>query len=201
MASECRSNPARMKPPDNGQVSKRKPIRGGGNPGTVIVMWLLCLPLAWFFGHLINDLPVRNAEVVAAGLDWAGEQGTVTVTRSEQVYEGNGRGGGHRTTHCFGDFTPAQGSARLRDIRVHVDGGCDAGRVLPARLVRADPANWIGGNDRDHAYAGAGWGSALFIGLFMGIFLLLVGGIPIVCVILFPLMLLQGLWTGRGRMP
>lgn len=89
----------------------------------------------------------------------------------------------------------------LHDIRVHVDGGCEAGRVLPVRLVRADPANWIGGNDQDQAYAGTGWGSALLVGLFMGVFLLLVGGIPIVCVVLFPLMLLQGLWTGRGRTP
>lgn len=184
---------------DNGQVSERKPIPRNGNPGTVIMMWSVCLPLAWFFGHLIYDIPVRNAQVVLAGLDLAGDQGTVTVTRSERVYEGGGRGGGHRTTHCFGEFSPPHGSERLLDIRVHVDGECDAGRVVPARLVRADPANWIDGNDEDHAYAGAGWGSALFVGLFMGAFLLLVGGIPIVCVVLFPLMLLQRLWSGRGR--
>ncbi|WP_280458900.1 hypothetical protein [Nocardia carnea] len=182
-------------------MSKRNPIRNNRDPGTLIVMWSVCLPVAWFFGHLIGDIPVRNAEVVLAGLDWAGERGTVTVTRSERVYEGGGRGGGHRTTYCFGDFSPAHGSERLLDIRVHVDGECDAGRVLPARLVRADPGNWIDGNDQDHAYAGAGWVSALLIGLFMGAFLLLVGGIPIVCVMLFPLMILQHLWTGRGRKP
>ena len=180
-------------------MSKRKPIRGTGDPGTLIVMWLVCLPLAWFFGHLINDIPVRSAEVVMAGLDWAGERGSVTITRSAQVHEGGGRGGSHRTTHCFADFSPAHGSGRLLDIRVHADGDCDAGRVRPARLVRADPANWIGGNDEDHAYAGAGWGSALFVGLFMGAFLLLAGGIPIVCAVVFPLMLVQRLWTGRGR--
>lgn len=179
-------------------MSKRKPVRSNGNPGTLTVLWLVCLPVAWFFGHLINDIPVRNAEVVLAGLDWAGEQGTITVTRSERVYEGGGRGGGRRTTHCFGDFSPAHRSERLLDIRVHVDGECDAGRVLPARLVRADPENWIDGNDQDHAYAGAGWVSALLIGLFMGAFLLLVGGIPIVCVVLFPLMILRHLWTRGG---
>ncbi len=157
-------------------------------------MWLLCLPVAWFFGHLIADIPVRSAVVVAAGLDWAGERGTTTVTRSERVFEGGGRGGGHRTTYCFGDFMPEGESRVLRDIRVHAEGPCEKGRVLPARLVRADPSNWLDGTDRDQAYAGAGWGSALLVGLFMGAFLLLVGGIPIICAVLFPVMLLRGLY-------
>ncbi|MFE0763741.1 hypothetical protein ACFW4X_24440 [Streptomyces smyrnaeus] len=167
--------------------------------GPLLWMWLLiCLPLAWFFGHLINDVPVYSARVVAAGLDWSGERGTVTVNRSQRVVEGGGRGGSSTVTHCFGDFAPAAGGAPLKDIRVHVEGGCEAGRTVAARLIRAEPDNWLTGTDQDQAYAGDGWGKALFIVLFMGAFLLIVGGLPIFCAVLFPVMILKGLYD-RAR--
>lgn len=178
---------------------RRKSYPGRSDAGALLVMWVICLPAAWFFGHLIKDIPIRNAVVVAAGLDWAGERGTITVARAQRVYEGGGRGGGHRTVYCFGDFTPTGESLPLRDIRTHVDGPCEAGRVFPARLVRADPSNWIDGADQDQAYAGAGWGSALFVGVFMGAFLLIVGGIPIVCAVLFPIMILRNLYDRFRR--
>ncbi|MGW5383601.1 hypothetical protein [Nocardia sp. NPDC003963] len=177
-------------------MREREPAGGRGNSVALVVLWVLCLPLAWFSVHLIGDIPVRNAKVVAAGLDWAGERGDVTVLRSEEVYERDSRGGGRRTMHCYGDFAAAEGSGGFADIRVHVNGACEPGRVLPARLVRADPGNWIGGNDRDQAYAGAGWGSPLIVGLFMGVFLVLVGGIPIVGVVLLPLLFLRGKHRG-----
>ncbi|MGI5219193.1 hypothetical protein [Nocardia sp. CA-290969] len=180
-------------------MHQQKPSPGRKDAGALLVMWLICLPLAWFFGHLIKDIPIRAAVVVAAGLDWAGERGTTTITRSELVSEGGGRGGSHRTTYCFGDFTPAGQLPPRRDIRVHVEGPCEAGRVVPSRLVAGDPANWIDGTEQDQVYAGAGWVSAMFLGVFMGAFLLLVGGIPIVCAVLFPVMFLRNLYDRVRR--
>ncbi|KAB2341621.1 hypothetical protein [Actinomadura rudentiformis] len=85
---------------------------------------------------------------------------------------------------------------------MHLQDGCKAGRTAQARLMRAEPDNWVTGTDRHHAYAGGGWGTALLVTIFMGAFLLLAGALPFVCTVLFPLQILMGLYdrvTARTR--
>ncbi|UED87188.1 hypothetical protein [Streptomyces profundus] len=157
--------------------------------GGLLVMWLICLPVAAFVVQLVEDVPVRGARVVAAAFDLHGERGTVTIVESREVREGGGRGGSHMATHCFGVFTPSDGDPPLPDTRVHV-GGCEEGKVVDARLIREDLSSWVMPNEQDEAYTfGHGWGTPLLLFLFMGAFLLLAGGPFVLCAILFPIMI------------
>ncbi|RMI38195.1 hypothetical protein EBN88_17435 [Streptomyces triticirhizae] len=158
-----------------------------------MLMWLVCVPVAWFVLQLVEDVPVRQARIIAAAFDWHGEKGTVTVSESKRVYEGGGRGGGSMRTHCFGTFVPDDGTAPLTNIRVHV-GDCEIGRVAEARLIPKDPSSWMIPNKTDQAYAGDGWGQPLVLLLFMGLFLLIAGGPFVLCAALFPVMILLALY-------
>ncbi|WP_158920528.1 hypothetical protein [Streptomyces sp. NBRC 109706] len=166
------------------------------------MIWLICLPVAVFVVQLIEDVPVLSARVVAAAFDLHGEQGTITVTESREVREGGGRGSSHTATHCFGVFTPDNGGPPLPDTRVHI-GDCDEGNVADVRLIRKDLSSWVMPNEKDTAYAfGHGWGTALVLFLFMGLFLLIAGGPFVLCAILFPVMMIAALINrarNRGR--
>lgn len=158
----------------------------------LLIMWLVCLPVAWFAVQLFQDVPLRAARNIAAAFDWYGERGSVTISESQKVRTGGGRGGSRQETHCFGDFVPDDGSTPLPHVRVHV-GDCDEGRVVTARLVRKDLSSWVMPHDKDEAFAGHGWGTPLVLLLFMGTFLLIAGGPFVLCAVLFPVMMLQAL--------
>jgi hypothetical protein len=174
---------------------RKRPTAGAQHGGIVglVVMWLVCAPVAWFFLQLAEDVPIRGVRVVAAAFGWYGEKGDVTVTGSRRVYEGGGRGGGNWRTHCHGTFVPADGGEPLTAIRVHV-GDCEEGRVVEARLIRKDLSSWVMPNKTDQAYAGSGWGEPLVLVLFMGTFILLAGGPFILAALLLPLQMIKVLY-------
>jgi hypothetical protein len=167
--------------------------RDGANVGALFVLWLICAPVAWFFVQLTVDVPVRSAKVAAAAFGWHGEKGTVTVSHEKEVYEGNGRGGGSKKRYCYGDFRPADGGRELTGIRVHLSGDCAKGREVAARLIRADLSSWMIPDKEDDAYAGSGWGVAIVLMLFMGLFCLLVGGLFMLCAATFPVLMVAAL--------
>ncbi|MDT0264737.1 hypothetical protein RM844_00370 [Streptomyces sp. DSM 44915] len=166
------------------------------NIGVLVALWLVCAPVAWFFVQLAQDVPIHQGRVLAASFGWAGEPGQVTISDREEVFEGGGRGGGSKRTHCFGTFTPADGSAPLPDLRVHI-GSCELESVADARLIRADHGSWLLPNETDQAYAGGSWGRPLVLLLFMGTFTLIVGVPFVLCAVLFPLMLVLALHRRR----
>ncbi|UGQ08949.1 hypothetical protein LO772_18375 [Yinghuangia sp. ASG 101] len=167
-----------------------------GSARALGVLWLVCLPLAFFFGQLTYDVPVHSAKAAGAAFGWYGEDGTVTVTHVKKVTKS--RGGTER--RCYGDFHARDGDgAAVTGVRVHLDGGCTPGRTVDVRLLRADTGSWLIDHD-DEAFAGTGAGTPLVLLVFMGLFCLVVGGPFMLCALLFPcLMVLVAVRRRRAR--
>lgn len=164
-----------------------------GNVGGLLVAWVVCLPIAFFFVQLTQDAPIRSVKAVAAANDWAGERGTVTVTHRKVYSDSSGR-----NRHCYGEFRPANGGPTLADVRIHLRGGCQVGRVVDARVLRKDHS-WLMPQKQHTAYAGTGAGEAIVVGVLMGLFCLIVGGPFVACALAFPVLALMTLAPRRGR--
>lgn len=168
--------------PKPGVLADRRSI------GRLLVLWLVCLPLAWLFVLLAVEVPVGHARMVAAAFGWYGEEGTVTITGLvgwDQI--------------CSGTFVPDDGGAPRTGVEVHVSGSCDVGRVVTARLIRKD-TGWLRLSWNDLAFAGGGRGAALSEMLMTGAFILLVGGSIISFAMQFPVTVLIELFR-RWRRP
>lgn len=163
----------------------------GGSIGGLFVAWVVCLPIAFFFVQLTRDVPVRSVKVVAAANDWAGERGTATVTERKPYTDSSGR-----KRHCYGEFRPDNGGPVLADVRIHLSGACQAGRVVDTRLLRREDS-WLMPQKQHIAYAGTGAGEAVAAGVLMGLFCLVVGGPFVACVLAFPVLVLRELASRR----
>lgn len=156
-------------------------------------MWLVCLPLAYFFVQLTRDVPIRSGKAVAAAYGWYGESGTVTVTHGKTVVQDGGK-----RRNCYGDFRPNGEGATVVGVRVHLSGTCKDGRRVTVRLLRRDTRSRLIQEKENVAYAGTGGGKAIVVGLLMGAFCLVVGGPFVLCAVVFPFLLLGVCLRRRG---
>lgn len=163
-----------------------------GDVKGLLIAFVVCVPVAWFFVQLTLDVPVRSVKATAAAYDHYGERGTVTVTHREVVNDSGGR-----RRHCHGEFRPDGGGALLPDVRVHIDGACTVGRIVDARLLRKDDS-WLIPQREHTAYAGSGAGEAVTIGVFMGLFCLIVGGPFLAFALAAPVLVLAELWRAHN---
>ncbi|MFC9894701.1 hypothetical protein ACFVMC_13515 [Nocardia sp. NPDC127579] len=137
-----------------------------------VALALVCLVVGCFFLRALVDLPGHAAR--GLGATWAGwgdSAGTITVTQKKR---GSGRSS---EIICRGDFTPDDGGPVRSTIRVSVE-SCVPGRQVRAELVKGDPGNWNSANRADTAFEpGQGWGSLLFVTVFIGAFCLVLGSL------------------------
>ncbi|WP_436777328.1 hypothetical protein [Yinghuangia sp. YIM S09857] len=166
-------------------------MRRRGSVKGLLIAFVVCLPVAWLFVQLTLDVPVRSVKAVAAANDHYGERGTVTVTHRKVVNDSSGR-----KRHCHGEFRPRGGGTVVPDVRVRMSGDCTVGRTLDARLLRQDDS-WLIPQKDPVAYAGSGAGEAITVGVFIGLFCLIVGAPFVAAAVGIPVLVVAELWHRR----